>query len=304
MENKRASGGFVGTAVGVVMTVIQSTHPDWFGDHPWIFPVSLLILFAGVLFWITQYPWFQKVLGIGIPRKEAGGLPPSPAPKPSKLRIHNADYRAIDGRGTPFDVTECLQKMICGDSLVLNITNDGFRVNGHNYVPKDPFFGVVKRLDVTYSFDGVTGRAIRPEGSRIVLPEDTFLATALADLPLIPFSRLQLEAFCLAKEMRVFLRDFEPQPPPIDARTQDEQTRIQLMDERTNWRTKIWSAYELQFADRQRKLILEFGAQGHRVDLAQYARDKHEPATVITRQADAITALAHRLDGARLTVEP
>jgi hypothetical protein len=63
MDNKRASGGFVGTAIGAVMTVIQGAHPEWFGNHPWILPVALLVLLASLLFFLTQYPWFQRMLG-------------------------------------------------------------------------------------------------------------------------------------------------------------------------------------------------------------------------------------------------
>jgi len=61
--------------VGVVMTIIQSTHPSVFGNHPWILPASLLLLFAGLLFWLTQYHWFQRVLG--LQRTDLSGLRPS-----------------------------------------------------------------------------------------------------------------------------------------------------------------------------------------------------------------------------------
>ena len=74
------------------------------------------------------------------------------------------------------------------------------------------------------------------------------------------------------------------------------------MVDRANWRMKICSAYELRFADRQKKLILEFGAKGFPLDLSQYRHGRHEPADVFAREADAITALAHRLDGAKLDV--
>lgn len=71
-ENKRARGGFVGTAVGTAMTVAQGTHPEWFGNHPLILPVSLLVLFVSLLIWITQYSWVQKILGLSfaVPAKK------------------------------------------------------------------------------------------------------------------------------------------------------------------------------------------------------------------------------------------
>jgi hypothetical protein len=96
--------------------------------------------------------------------------------KSSKLIIQSADYRAIAQGGNTCDVTECLRKMINGDTLILQIENHNFVVDGKNYVPEDPFYGQFKRLRVTYYFDGGSPVVIeRPEHARIVLPEDTFL---------------------------------------------------------------------------------------------------------------------------------
>lgn len=63
-HGKRVSGGFIGTATGSAMTAIQSIKPQWFGDHSWILPVSLLVLMVSLLYWLSQYRWFQYVLGI------------------------------------------------------------------------------------------------------------------------------------------------------------------------------------------------------------------------------------------------
>lgn len=51
------------------MTSIQSIHPQWFGSHPWILPVSLLVLFVGLLLWITQIGWVQTLLGLRYPQQ-------------------------------------------------------------------------------------------------------------------------------------------------------------------------------------------------------------------------------------------
>jgi hypothetical protein len=96
----------------------------------------------------------------------------------SDVRIILADYRAIDGEGHIHDVTECLRQMIAGDSLVLDIQNHNFRAGDRNFVPNDPKPGMAKRLRVTYSWKGGAAVAIeRPEGARLVLPEDSFLKT-------------------------------------------------------------------------------------------------------------------------------
>ncbi|MGA8089640.1 MAG: hypothetical protein WCA10_20380 [Terracidiphilus sp.] len=116
------------------------------------------------------------------------------------------------------------------------------------------------------------------------------------------FSSLQIEAFQLAKEMRGFLGNFEPIPPPIDYGATDKQKIIQST-ERSRWRQKIMSAYELQFADRKRKITLEFGALGFPMALSHADHGIHEPIPAIEWEADVITAMAHRIDGAKLTVE-
>jgi hypothetical protein len=69
MENKRASGGFVGSMTGVALAALQATHPEWFGNHPWILPSALLLLFVSLLVWLTQYQWIQKLLGLARPEQ-------------------------------------------------------------------------------------------------------------------------------------------------------------------------------------------------------------------------------------------
>jgi hypothetical protein len=66
MHNKRSFGSLVGTAASIVMTVVQTTHPSWLGNHPWILTASLLFLCCSVLLFLTQFRWFQRLLlGIG-----------------------------------------------------------------------------------------------------------------------------------------------------------------------------------------------------------------------------------------------
>jgi len=96
--------------------------------------------------------------------------------KPSKLVIHFAEYRAPQRWSAKPDVTDCLRHMIVGDSLILEIQNGNFWVGDKNYVPNDPCEGKKKWLHVEYSFDGRPQCTIqRPEGYRLVLPEDTFV---------------------------------------------------------------------------------------------------------------------------------
>ena len=103
------------------------------------------------------------------------------ASRSSKLVIHSASYAAFTGIGKDYDVTEFLRLIIAGDSLVLDIENHNFVIGDNNWVPKDPKPSTKKRLQVTYSYDGGQPTTIeRPEGSRLVLPEDSLLGQELA----------------------------------------------------------------------------------------------------------------------------
>jgi hypothetical protein len=64
MDSKRAIGGFCSFVGGLVVNIIQATKPDWFGNHAWILPASFIVLLVGLLVWICQYSWAQKLLGI------------------------------------------------------------------------------------------------------------------------------------------------------------------------------------------------------------------------------------------------
>jgi hypothetical protein len=90
-----------------------------------------------------------------------------------KLIIHSANYRAVKAGDETYDVSEFLRKIISGDSLVFDIENHNFVIADHNYVPKDPFTGERKRLQLTYSYGTELPRTIvRYEHGRLVLPED------------------------------------------------------------------------------------------------------------------------------------
>jgi len=107
-----------------------------------------------------------------IQQKQLQPLDANPK-EPSKLIIYSANYRAIEGGGNTYDVTEFLRKIISGDSLVFDIENHNFVIGDQNFVPVDPFSGKVKRLRVTYSFRGDPSITTeRSEHERLVLPED------------------------------------------------------------------------------------------------------------------------------------
>lgn len=63
MAEARKYGGFVGGAASFATSVVQQTHPEWFGDHHWITPTSLIVFGASVLLYISQYPWLRSLWG-------------------------------------------------------------------------------------------------------------------------------------------------------------------------------------------------------------------------------------------------
>lgn len=91
-----------------------------------------------------------------------------------KLVIHSANYRAYGGEGQNFQVADFLRQIIDKESLVFDVENHNFVVNGQNFVPRDPLPGQTKFLRVTYSYDGgLATTTERPEHSRLILPEDS-----------------------------------------------------------------------------------------------------------------------------------
>jgi hypothetical protein len=93
----------------------------------------------------------------------------------SGLLIYSVLYHAHDGTGAEYNVTECLRKMSSQGSLVLDVENHNFVVDGCNYVPHDPKPYTAKTLEVEYSYGNRNRVSIeRPEHTRLVLPEDTW----------------------------------------------------------------------------------------------------------------------------------
>ena len=177
----------------------------------------------------------------------------------SDLKIVSADYKALNGEGDAYDVTDCLRQMILGDSLVLEIENHNFQTGNCNFVPHDPKPGTRKRLRVVYSYKrGAPITVERPEGTRLTLPEDSFLlaqreqlvaahqdeirkleTTSRAELwraqesyrqcqaekqeavaKLETLKPLQLDAGRLAHHLQVFVERLGPEPAPKYTREQ------------------------------------------------------------------------------------
>lgn len=182
MDAKRAVGGFCTFVGGTVVNIIQATQPSWFGNHAWILPASSVVLFVGLLVWLCQYRWAQRVLGIVQSQKlkEQVSAPSSPHSseailRPSRLEIIESRY-GIDGGPDPEVTEQYIKPRIYRDTLV------GF-VGADLFGGFQPHIGPPpKRLKVRYRFDGEESMVVRGEGEMIVLPEDRFLKKQLEAL--------------------------------------------------------------------------------------------------------------------------
>ncbi|HUN85708.1 MAG TPA: hypothetical protein VMU48_15105 [Terracidiphilus sp.] len=170
-------GIWVTGTVLIVLTLIQFLWPPD-PNHP--MGPRFLSFLVGLAPWIrlivtAVLPVFTGMLGYLLATKRQLKTK-SPSRPQSKLTIHEADYRAIEGGGEAFSVGDCLAHLVAGDGLIFQIENHNFAVNGKNYVPNDPKASKEKRLRVVYSFmDGPKVTIERPEHTLLVLPEDEFL---------------------------------------------------------------------------------------------------------------------------------
>ena len=248
---------------GAVLTAIALAQFLWPTDPAHPMGPRFLSFLAGLAPWFrllltVLVPVFTGILGYLFARRQSSG---KVASAESDLRIVSADYKAVNGEGGAYDVTDCLRQMISGDGLVLEIENHNFHIGNRNCVPKDPKPGTSKRLRVIYSYKGGAPITVeRPEGTRLVLPEDSFLKgqreqleqahkddvrkletshnadlwraqesyrqceaerrKALAELETL--TPLQLDAIRLADQLHGFLGRLGPEPAPKYTREQIE----------------------------------------------------------------------------------
>jgi hypothetical protein len=118
------------------------------------------------------------------------------------------------------------------------------------------------------------------------------------------FSPLQLEVFQLAKDMRSFLAKFEPIPPANYGGSESQ--KLKSLSERTDWRRKLGSSFQLQFNERMRTIELKLGANNIQINRTTImnANGRRGLEVALLVYANVLTAMAHRLDGVVLDVNP
>jgi hypothetical protein len=141
----------------------------------------------------------------------------------------------------------------------------------------------------------------RRENELLVLPEDPYLKKNSEDSKL--FTSLQIEAFQLAKDLRVFIDGFD-QEPKVDQRTMGKNEVYEVIfDQRIPWSKKLNSSYRLRYAPRVENLVHQFGELGK----FNYLVSRIDVSTVMTMQEiklleAGIISLAHSVDGVTLKV--
>jgi hypothetical protein len=323
MDAKRAIGGFCTFVGGAVVNIIQATQPNWFGNHAWILPASSVVLFVGLLVWLCQYRWVQKLLGIVQSPPVPPVAPHAPVSKPpNRLKIIEAHY-GIEGINDP-DVTHYLLERQHGDYFAEPIGADLF--GGF-----DPVAGAPKRLKVRYALDGREATIERPEYNWMILPEDLFLKKQIDDLvhqlkvdrnqynsdlsrakefyeqckaekkeltaKLEGLTPLQIEAFSIARDLRDFRAGLEPFPKrPIQRPGEsDYDFMVRHISERhrmeADWGQRVLHAYVNRgFGPKITSLLHRVGEElNYPIQNPAYAED-------IKMTENAIPKLAQEMD--------
>lgn len=154
----------------------------WFVDIPhssW--KVGMVLVMLGPIFYSFTGGWPRIMRVVAkLPRLKLawpGQVEEPRTARRASLIIHSAVYGT--GPENDIDVRDVFENTVSGDALVIAVNNDVLCGPG-----KDPAFGKVKRLEIEYSYDGQVAkkRASRPEHSRLVLPEDTYLLEEISRL--------------------------------------------------------------------------------------------------------------------------
>ena len=281
-----------GTIVSVAFAVYLSSHPHWTSDHPTLtkalYYVAVVAAIYLLLTIILQWKWMQRLFGIArastsdTPTKET---PPSNQSPPNRLKIISA-YWGVEGvAGGDLDRTDCLLEKQSGNLFAYLVGLDLF----HGCIPAPGN----KRVKVRYSFDGREATVVRQEGEFLMLPEDPYFANL--------FCPLQLKAFRLAKDLGDFLKtELASFPKPIDPARETVEVVHKHSGERIAWRKRTTYKYQsLQFEEREKELIVGFGALGVSMN---YATNSPNPGLKkieddIPEAIAAIVATAHKIDG-------
>jgi hypothetical protein len=115
------------------------------------------------------------------------------------------------------------------------------------------------------------------------------------------FSPLQVDAFLFVKELTEFLRESMTSfPERLDPRSSSTDEIHARSDERIVWRKRVESLYQLQFEEREKKLLLGFKAAGFNPHASFFSRGVQKIEEEIPRTIACIVVMAHEINHIKL----
>jgi hypothetical protein len=116
-------------------------------------------------------------------------------------------------------------------------------------------------------------------------------------------SSLQIDAFKFAKEASIFLgAAMMSFPGSLDPRASSIDEIYARSDEKIAWRKKTESLYQLQFGERENKLLLGFRAAGIGLDASVFPPRGPHLEEDLPRNIAYIVVMAHEIDQIKLAV--
>lgn len=265
MDGKRAIGGFCTFCGGLVVNIIQGTHPDWFGNHTWILPASFVVLFVGLLFWVCQYRWAQRLLGIpdSLPR-QAPTLPPA---------IGTSEITRLEE-----DHKEEIRKLEAQQTSDSWRTQEAYR-------------------QCTEEKKEYANRCLDYRAELAKCAEEKSELQKQAEVRLTIFSPLQTDAFMIAKDLREFLAGLPPFPSDPMLRPGEDKSEFMVRffeirsEKQGAWRQKLMHGYaNRKFGERITALMHRAGEE------VEYPAHFAEFAEKPPMGADDIRELAQQME--------
>jgi hypothetical protein len=266
MDDRRAIGGFVGTLGGFVLSLIQTIHPEWLGNHPWILPVALVLLFCSGMLWLCQYRWAQALLGIT-----------------ERTSAQTPEWK---------DKTYWRDKFLWADGERIKLETE-LKTKGQTHDEE------VRKLEVSHAAELSRSFAVCDQikaEKREALAQASELKSQLS-----LFTPLQIEAFRLSNRLRRFLGEMGPRPD-ADWQTGDKSDpdwmAIKFAEQRnvqSPWFLRLSHRYAREFANDVIEVMHHFGEAGtDAAELVPFANG-------VLTEGDVLK-VAHIVDGMAIAI--
>lgn len=125
MDTKKSASGVLSTG-GLVLTVIQSVHPEWLGSHAWILPTAIGLFGLSLLYFSLQFETVQHLFGIRPSHQPAPPLVPSMSESLNPTATATVgNISIINNKVDPDEIAKSVAKILDEKQLPLR-PGDGF----------------------------------------------------------------------------------------------------------------------------------------------------------------------------------